>query len=151
MNVVPAIEPSSSQTTIVADSLATQDDRFVSARENLESAALTARTAQEQELEQYAEQIESFSIEQLITLIHNEAFFNLLETSHTTVLTKLLECTLNGASHYRNLMKIFRIILQSEIDPHLIIGLTNSLHIPDIQVEHLRLVLEHPNMKKEVC
>jgi len=90
------------------------------------------------------------SNEQLMTLLHQASFYNLFETIPTTILSKLLECTLNGASFYRNIMKIIRFILQSDIDPHLIITFTNSIHIPDVSLKHLKAILDHPTIRKEV-
>ncbi|CAF4968656.1 unnamed protein product, partial [Rotaria magnacalcarata] len=55
----PLVEPIINQSALVADSLTMQEEKFVSARENLHSSRLTSRTNQEQEIEQYAEQIES--------------------------------------------------------------------------------------------
>jgi len=130
----------------VTDSLTTQDDKFISARENL----TPSRTIEEQEVEQYAEQIESLSTEQLMNLIHQASFYKLFEIIQTTILPKLLECTLNGASFYRNMMKIIRFILQSELDPHLIISFTNSIHIPDVSLKHLKAILDHSTIRKEV-
>ncbi|CAF3505790.1 unnamed protein product [Rotaria socialis] len=48
----PLVEPIINQSTLVADSLARQEEKFVSARENLHSSRLTSRTIQEQEIEQ---------------------------------------------------------------------------------------------------
>lgn len=123
-----------------------QDDKFISARDNL----TPSQTIEEQEIEQYVEQIESYTLEQLMNLLHQTSFYNLLEKIQPTILTKLLECTLNGASFYRNTMKIIRFILQTEIDPHLIISFTNSIHIPDISLKHLKAILDHPTIRKEV-
>ncbi len=140
------VEPTINHSALAADSLATQDDKFTSARENL----TPSRTAEEQEIEQYAEQIESISSEQLMSLLHQTSFSKLFETIQPTILSKLLECTLNGASFYRNTMKIIRFILQTEIDPNLIISFTNSIHIPDVSLKHLKAILDHPTIRKEV-
>ena len=110
----------------------------------------TARTPEEQEIEQYAEQIEAMTNEQLAGLIHQAPFYHLLESVQNTILSKLLECSLTGASFYRNMMKIFRFILQSELDPHFIIAFTNSIHIPDLSLAHLKSILDHPMIRKEV-
>jgi hypothetical protein len=142
----PPVEPTINQSALVSDSLATQDDKFVSARENLP----TSRTTEEQEIEQYAEQIESMSNEQIISLLHQTSFYQLFETIQPTIISKLLECTLNGASFYRNMMKTIRFILQSDTDPQLIIAFTNSIHIPDISLKHLKAILDHPTIRKEV-
>jgi hypothetical protein len=142
----PPVESMTTQSALITDSLTTQDDKFVSARDNLP----TSRTMEEQEIEQYAEQIESMSNEQLISLLHQTSFHQLFETIQRTILTKLLECTLNGASFYRNMMKIIRFILQSDIDPHSIILFTNSIHIPNATLTHLKAILEHPTIRKEV-
>jgi hypothetical protein len=142
----PPVEPTINQSALAADSLATQDDKFVSARETLP----TSRTTEEQEIEQYAEQIESMSNEQIMNLLHQTSFYQLLETIQPTIISKLLECSLNGASFYRNMMKTIRFILQSDIDPHLIISFTNSIHIPDISLKHLKAILDHPTIRKEV-
>jgi len=85
-----------------------------------------------------------------MSLLHQASFYKLFETIQTTILPKLLECTLNGASFYRNMMKIIRFILQSELDPHLIISFTNSIHIPDVSLKHLKAILDHPTIRKEV-
>jgi hypothetical protein len=90
------------------------------------------------------------SNEQLMTLLHQASFYNLFETIPTTILSKLLECTINAASFYPNIMKIIRFILQSDIDPHLIITFTNSIHIPDVSLKHLKAILDHPTIRKEV-
>ena len=140
------VEPIIHQSALANDSLATQDDKFVSARDTL----LTSRTAEEQEIEQYAEQIESMSTEQIMGLLQQASIYQLFENIQTTILPKLLECTLHGASFYRNMMKTVRFILQSDIDPHLIISFTNAIHIPDISLKHLRAILDHPTMRKEV-
>ncbi|CAM4943871.1 unnamed protein product [Rotaria socialis] len=145
----PLVEPIINQSTIVADSLARQEEKFVSARENLHSSRLTSRTIQEQEIEQYAEQIESMSNEQLMNLLHQESFYKLFETIQTTILSNLLECTLNGASFYRNMMKVIRFILQSDIDPHLIISFTNSNNTQNLSLKHLKAILDHPTIRKE--
>ncbi len=142
----PLAEPTINQSALVADSLATQDDKFVSARET----PTTSRTSEEVEIEQYAEQIESMSPEQIMGLLHQSSFYQLFERIQSTIISKLLECTLNGASFYRNMMKTIRFILQSEIDPHLIISFTNSIHIPDISLKHLKATLDHPTIRKEV-
>ena len=149
----PVVEPTINQSTLMVDSLATMtthEEKYVSARENLNSSMSTARTVEEQEIEQYAEQIEALTSEQLIGLIHQASFFHLVESVQNTILSKLLECSLTGASFYRNLMKIFRFILQSELDPHFIIAFTNSIHIPDLPLAHLKSILDHPNIRKEV-
>ena len=143
-------QPSITQSALPVDSLAAQDDKVVTDRETPNSPMLSARTMAEQELEQYAEQIDSMSPEQLMALLHESSFFNLLDNFHVTSLGKLLDCSLQGASIYRNLMKILRTLLQSEIDPHLIIGFSTSIHIPDVTFQHLKGVLEHPTMRKEV-
>ncbi|CAF4736985.1 unnamed protein product, partial [Rotaria socialis] len=145
----PLVEPIINQSTLVADSLARQEEKFVSARENLHSSRLTSRTIQEQEIEQYAEQIESMSNEQLMNLLYQESFYKLFETIQTTILSNLLECTLNGASFYRNMMKVIRFILQSDIDPHLIISFTNSNNTPNLSLKHLKAILDHPTIRKE--
>lgn len=147
--VIPAptiVEPIIHQSALANDSLATQDDKFVSARDTLP----TSRTAEEQEIEQYAEQIESMSTEQIMGLLQQASIYQLFENIQTTILPKLLECTLHGASFYRNMMKTVRFILQSDIDPHLIISFTNATHIPDISLKHLKAILDHPTMRKEV-
>ncbi len=90
------------------------------------------------------------SNEQLIDLLHQTSFYNLFDLIQKTILSKLLECTLNGASFYRNMMKIIRFVLQSEIDPHLIITFTHTIHIPDISLKHLKAILDHPTIRKEV-
>ena len=141
------VESINKQSTVVADSLTIQDDQFVSAGENLQS---THRTVEEQETEQYAEQIESLSNEQLMSLLHQSSFYALFERIQATILPKLLECTLNGASFYRHTMKIIRLILQSDINPHLIISFTNSIHIPNLPLSHLKAILDHQTIRKEV-
>ena len=143
-------EPVVYQSALAADSLATQEDKFVSARENLNPSVSTTPTIEEQEIEQYAEQIESMSVEQLMHLINQPSFFQLFETIQTNILTKLLECTMNGASFYRNMMKIVRFLLQSDLDPHLIISFTHTFHIPDRPLKHLKAILDHPTIRKEV-
>lgn len=127
-----------------------QDEKFISARENLNASTLTTRTIEEQEIEQYAEQIESMSNEHLMNLLHQESFYKLFHTIQSNILSKLLECSLNGASFYRNMMKIIRFILQSDIDPHLIISFTNSINIPNLPLKHLKASLEHSSIRKEV-
>lgn len=144
------VEPINGRSTIVADSLATQNENYVSARQNLNSSMSTTRTVEEQEIEHYAEQIESFSNEDLVALMHQSPFYHLLENVHRTALGKLLECSLTAASFYRNLMKIIRVILQSEIDPSLIISFTNSIQIPNLPIEYLKAILTHPSIRKEV-
>lgn len=47
-------------------------------------------------------------------------------------------------------MKIIRFILQSDIDPHLNISFTNLIHIPEVSLKHLRAILDHPAIRKEV-
>ncbi|CAF0994658.1 unnamed protein product [Rotaria sordida] len=145
----PPVEPKTNQSTLVADSLTIQEDKFVSTRENLNTSILTNRTIDEQQIEQHAEQIESMSNEQLMNLLRQESFYKLFETIQTTILSKLLECTLNGASFYRNMMKILRFILQSDMDPHLIISFTNKIHVPDLSLKHLKAILDHPTIRKE--
>ncbi|CAF4241147.1 unnamed protein product [Rotaria sp. Silwood2] len=144
-----SVEPKINQSALVADSLTMQEDKFVSVRENLNTSTLTSRTVDEQQIEQHAEQIESMSNEELINLLHQESFYKLVETIQTTILSKLLECTLNGASFYRNMMKVIRIILQSDMDPHLIISFTNTIHIPDLSLKHLKAILDHSTIRKE--
>lgn len=126
------------------------EEKFVCARENLNASTLTNRTAEEQEIEQYAEQIESISSEQLMNLIHQESFYKLFQTIQPITLSKLLECTLNGASFYRNMMKVIRFILQSDIGPHFIISFTNSIHAADLALKHLKAILDHSTIRKEV-
>ena len=140
------VEPVVSKSAIPVDSLSVQEEKFSSARET----PLTARTAEEQDVEQYAEQIEIMSPEDLFGLLHQKSFIELLEIVSTRILPKLLECTLNGASFYRNLMKIFRFILQSDLDPHLIISFCQTMQIPSTQLKHLRSILEHATIRKEV-
>lgn len=142
----PAVEPIIHQSALTHDSLSTPDDKFVSARDTIP----TSRTTEEQEIEQYAEQIESMSNEQIMGLLQQASIYQLFESIQTSILPKLLECTLNGASFYRNMMKTIRFILQSDIDPHLIISFTNAIHIPDISLKHLKAILDHPTMRKEV-
>ncbi len=147
---MPPVQPTINQSALVADSLASQDDKYVSARDNLPTSVLTSRTIEEQEIEQYAEQIESMSNEQLMNLLQQTTFHKLFETIQPTILSKLLECTLNGASFYRNIMKIVRFIVQSDCDAHFIIAFTNSIHIPDLSLKHLKAILDHPTISKEV-
>lgn len=134
------------QSALIADSLASHDDRFISARDNL----ATPRSIEEQEVEQYAEQIESMSNEQITGLLQHPPFVQLCQSVQNTILGKLLECTLQGASFYRNTMKIIRFALQAEIDPHLAILFTNTIHIPDVPMKYLKAILDHPNIRKEV-
>ncbi|CAF4183182.1 unnamed protein product, partial [Adineta steineri] len=141
----PPVEPIINHSALIVDSLTSQDDKFVSARDNL----TTSRTTEEQEIEQYAEQIESMSNEQLIHLIQQPAFGQLFQTIQITVLSKLLECTLNGASFYRNMMKIIRFILQADIDPNYIILFTNTIHVPDLLLKHLKAIFDHSTIRKE--
>ena len=147
----PVEEPTINQSALATDSLATtHEEKYATARENLNSSMSTARTPEEQEIEQYAEQIETMTNEQLAGLIHQAPFYHLLESVQNTILSKLLECSMTGASFYRNMMKIFRFILQSELDPHFIIAFTNSIHIPDLSLAHLKSILDHPMIRKEV-
>ncbi|CAF4126396.1 unnamed protein product, partial [Adineta steineri] len=141
----PPVEPIINHSALIVDSLTSQDDKFVSARDNL----TTSRTTEEQEIEQYAEQIESMSNEQLIHLIQQPAFAQLFQTIQITVLSKLLECTLNGASFYRNMMKIIRFILQADIDSNYIILFTNTIHVPDLLLKHLKAIFDHSTIRKE--
>jgi hypothetical protein len=90
------------------------------------------------------------SNEQLTALLQHPPFIQLFQTVQTSTLGKLLECTLNGASFYRNTMKIIRFTLQADIDPQLTILFTNTMHIPDLSMKHLKAILEHPTIGKEV-
>ncbi|CAF4880426.1 unnamed protein product, partial [Rotaria sp. Silwood1] len=146
----PPIESKINQSTHIPDSLIIQEDKFVSSvRENVNTSILTNRTIDEQQIEQYAEQIEIITNEQLLNLLHQESFYKLFEIIQPIILSKLLECTLNGASFYRNMMKIIRFILQSDMDPHLIISFTNTIHIPDLPLKHLKAILDHSTIRKE--
>jgi hypothetical protein len=135
---------------LIVDSLSTDNDRLGSARDTVPSAMLTSRTVEEQDIEQYAEQIESMSNDELIELIHRTSFVDSLGTSHTSLLPKLVECSLSGASFYRNLMKIIGIVLQSNSDPLDLIVFAHSIRVPDLSLKYLKSIVEHATIRQEV-
>ncbi|CAF0968765.1 unnamed protein product, partial [Didymodactylos carnosus] len=122
-----------------------QEEKWVSARENMSPPIMP----NERELEQYAEKIEFMNSDQIVELLHNNQFYTLLESTHTLALPKMFECSLRGASLYRNLMKIIRYVLQSDTESVLIITFSHSIHLPEFVVKHLKQIMEQTNIRKE--
>ena len=48
------------------------------------------------------------------------------------------------------MMKIIRFILQSDADPNFIIAFANLIHVPDMSLQHLKAILDHQTIRKEV-
>ncbi|CAF1190432.1 unnamed protein product, partial [Didymodactylos carnosus] len=122
-----------------------QEEKWLSARENISPPIMP----NEHELEQYSEKIEFMNSDQIVELLHNNHFYTLLESTNSLALPKMFECSLRGASLYRNMMRIIRCILQSDAEPVLLITFSNSIQLPDFLVKHLKQIMEQTVIRKE--